>query len=210
MEEQEHRDSSRHSSDEDSRGPLNFLPLDFKTGGPSEDSHPTVGQYLTRDQTRHVYKKVETGESINADMIQQEVEQEKQLNKLDDGSGEENLYRELIINNAEKMEVQKTQMEQWSILSNKLNYIQHSQLSSMDHSLDIKLINKYKSQLNDSHCSLVKEFREVDFGKDPQNLQDEYLDVYEGIQSDIVSLNRFDENSDISTTYLGQIEHKGS
>ena len=126
MEEQEHRDPPAHSSDEDSRSPLNFLPLDFKTGGPSEDSHPTVGQYLTRDQTRHIYKKVETGESINADMVQQEVEQEKQLNKLDDDSGEENPYRELVINNAEKIEVQKTQMEQWSILSNKLNYIQHS------------------------------------------------------------------------------------
>ena len=102
--------------------------------------------------------------------------------------------------------MQKTQMEQWSILSNKLNYMQHSRLNSMDHSLDIRPINKHKSQSNDSH----KEFREVDFGKDPQNLQDEYLDVYEGIQSDIVSLNRFDENSDISMTYLGQIEQKGS
>ena len=199
MEEQEHRDPPAHSSDEDSRSPLNLLPLDVKTGGSSEDSHPTVGQYLTRDQTRHVYKKVETGESIDADMVQQEVEQEKQLNKLDDGSGEENPYRELIINNAEKIEVQKTQMEQWSILSNKLNYIQHSRLNSMDHSLDIRPINKHKSQSNDSQSSLVKEFREVDFGKDPQNLQDEYLDVYEGIQSDIVSLNRFNENSDIST-----------
>ena len=168
-----------------------FLPLDFKTGGPSEDSHSTVGQYLTRDQTRHVYKKVETGESINADMIQQEVEQEKQLNKLDDDSGEENPYRELIINNAEKIEVQKTQMEQWSILSNMLNYVQHSRLNSMNHSLDIKPVNKYKTQSNDSHSSFDKEFREVDFGKAPQSLQDEYLDVYEGIQSDIVSLNRF-------------------
>ena len=126
MEEQEHRDSSRHSSDEDSRSPLNFLPLDFMTGGPSEDSLPTVGQYLTRDQTRHVYKRVETGESINTDMIQQDVEQEKQVNNLDNDSGEENPYRELVINNAEKIEAQKTQMEQWSILSNKLNYIQHS------------------------------------------------------------------------------------
>ena len=41
-------------------------------------------------------------------------------------------------------------------------------------------------------------------------MQDEYFNVYEGIESDIVVLNRFDENSDISTTYLGQIEHKGS
>ena len=98
------------------------------------------------------------------------------------------------------MEVQKNQMEQWSILSNKLNYIQHSRLNSMDQSLDIRPINKHKSQPDDPHSSSVKEFREVDFGKDPQNLQDEYLDVYEGIQSDIVSSNRFDENSDISTT----------
>ena len=34
------------------------------------------------------------------------------------------------------------------------------------------------------------------------------MDVYEGIQSDIVNSSRFDENSDISTTYLGKIESK--
>ena len=59
-----------------------FLPLDFRTGGQSRDSCPTVGQYLTRDQVRYVYKKVETGEMINTDMIQQEIEQEKQLNRM--------------------------------------------------------------------------------------------------------------------------------
>ena len=32
--------------------------------------------------------------------------------------------------------------------------------------------------------------------------------MYEGIQSDIVSSSRFDDNSDISTTYLGSIESK--
>ena len=69
---------------------MNFIPLDFELGGTSENSHPTVGQYLTRDQTRHIYKKVEIGESVNADMMQQEVEEEKQLNKMDDDSGEEN------------------------------------------------------------------------------------------------------------------------
>ena len=36
------------------------------------------------------------------------------------------------------------------------------------------------------------------------------MDVYEGIQSDIVSSSRFDENSDISTTYLGRIENMES
>ena len=57
---------------------------------------------------------------------------------------------------------------------------------------------------------LIENLGEVDFAKAPQSLQDEYLDVYEGIQSDIVSSNRFDENSDISITYLGQIGHKES
>ena len=39
---------------------------------------------------------------INTDMIQQEIEQEKHLNRMDDRNGEINPYRELIVNNAEK------------------------------------------------------------------------------------------------------------
>ena len=124
---------------------------------------------------------------------------------MDDDSGEENPYRELVVNIAEKIEMQKTQMEQWSILNNLLNYVQHSKFNSMSHSLNIKLVNRYKMKPNEE-----KEFREIDFGTTLQNLQDEYLDVYEGIQSDIVSSSRFDENSDINTTYLGRIGHEES
>ena len=35
---------------------------------------------------------------------------------------------------------------------------------------------------------------------------EEYLDVYEGIQSEILNTTRFDENSDLSTTYLGKAD----
>ena len=35
-------------------------------------------------------------------MIEQEIEQEKQLNKIDDASRETNPYQELIVNNAER------------------------------------------------------------------------------------------------------------
>ena len=77
-------------------------------------------------------------------MIKQEIEQEKQLNKIDDTKGETNPYKELIVNNAEKIEPLMTQMEQWSILSNILNYVQHSRFHSMNHTLDIKAVNKYK------------------------------------------------------------------
>ena len=57
------------------------------------------------------------------DTIEQEMEQEEQLSKIDDTSEETNLYHELIINNAEKVEPLMTQMEQWSILSNFLHYV---------------------------------------------------------------------------------------
>ena len=32
------------------------------------------------------------------------------------------------------------------------------------------------------------------------------MDIYEGIHSEVVSSNSFDENSDISTTYLGRVD----
>ena len=89
-----------------------FLPLDSRIGGQNEKS-PTVGQYLTRDQTRYIYKKVEMRELINTDTIQQEIEQEKQLNKIDDMNGVIKPYRELIVNNRERTEPLMTQMEQW-------------------------------------------------------------------------------------------------
>ena len=45
---------------------------------------------------------------------------------------------------------------------------------------------------------------ELDFGIMQKTLHEEYLDVYEGIQSAIVNTTRFDKNSDLSTTYLGK------
>ena len=87
-----------------------FLPLDSRIGGQNRDS-PTVEQYLTRDQTKYIDMKVETGEIINMDMIQQETEQEKQLSRMDDTRRETNPYIELIVNNVEKIEPLMTQME---------------------------------------------------------------------------------------------------
>ena len=96
-----------------------------------------------------------------------------------------------------------TQMEQWSILSYVWNYVQHSKFNSINHSLRVKPVNRYKIKPDTG-----KKFRELDFGTVPQNLVEEYLDVYEGIRSDVVSSTRFDKNSDISTTYLVKIDHQ--
>ena len=73
----------------------------------------------------------------------------------------------------------------------------------MNHTLDVKAVNRHKSK-----PYMEREFKELDFGVTPQKLQEEYMDIYEGIHSNIVSSNRFDEKSDISTTYLGKIENR--
>ena len=118
-------------------GTTTFLPLDSKIGGQISHDRPKVGQILTREQASYVCKKAETGEMISTDTTQQEIEQEEQLNKMDDMNRETNPYQELIVNNAEKIEPLMTQMEQWSILSNVLNYIQHDRHHTMNHTLKI-------------------------------------------------------------------------
>ena len=109
-----------------------------------DGNRPGVGQFLTREQTRYIYKKTKSGEIINTETIQQELEQERQLGRIDDTKGETNPYKELIVKNAEKVEPLMTQMEQWSILSNVLNYIWYDRYPKTYHSLSIKAVNKHK------------------------------------------------------------------
>ena len=183
-------------------GTTTFLPLDSRIGGQGRDSRSTVGKFLTREQAKYIYRKIETGEIINTDTIEQEMEQEKQLSRIYDTNGETNPYQELIVNNAEEIEPLMTQMELWSVMSNVINYVQHSRFHSVNHTLDIKAVIKYKHKPSTDN----REFKELDFGIMPQKLQEEYMDIYEGIQSEIVSSNRFDENSDLSTTYKFKAE----
>ena len=78
----------------------------------------------------------------------------------------------------------------------------------MNHMLDIKAVNKYRHKPNTDDSRI----KELECGTTPQKLQEEYMDIYEGIHSEIVSSNRFDENSDLNTTYLGRTdkEHQQS
>ena len=48
---------------------------------------------------------------------------------------------------------------------------------------------------------------ELDFGDIPGKLKEKYLDVSKGIQSEILSATKFNENSDLSMTYLGRGKH---
>ena len=73
-------------------------------------------RYLTEDQVRYVYKKVNAGKEINTKTMKQEMEQEKSINtEIDDSC--DNTYQKVILNKVNKKEKVSTQMEDWSILS---------------------------------------------------------------------------------------------
>ena len=93
-------------------------------------------------------------------------------------------------------------MEQWSILGNVVKYIQYDKDFKNFHNLNISAVHKEKSE-GKSNIEGERHMLGLDFGDIPEKLKEEYLDVYKGIQPKILSTTRFDENSDLSTTYLG-------
>ena len=46
----------------------------------------------------------------------------------------------------------------------------------------------------------------IDFSGISEKLKSDYLDVYDGVYAEVISTNRFDEDTDLSTTYLGQVD----
>ena len=73
--------------------------------------------------------------------MKEDIDPDVELDRMDNNSGDENLYRELIVNNAGKIENTLSQMEQWSIISNIINYMQYSKIPKNFHAMLIKPIN---------------------------------------------------------------------
>ena len=114
-----------------------------------------------------------------------------------------NPYRDLVVNNMDRIEMSHSPMEQWSIFSNVRNYMQHSRNPLNFHFVTVKPAKLNKTvKIKDNSKSLPK----VNVIESSGRSREEYLDRYEGIKTEIVDTTRFDENSDLSTTYLGRID----
>ena len=113
---------------------------------------------------------------------------------MDNNSGDEKPYRELIVNNAGKVENTLSQMEQWSILSNVINYVQYSKNPKNFHAMSIKPVNKNKVSVGGKDKD--KFSLQVDLTYASDRLMEEYLDRYKGVKLEILNTTRFDENSD--------------
>ena len=73
------------------------------------------------------------------------------------------------------------------------------------HSLDVETLDyRQHKQLYHKLKAEEKQIMNLDFGGNSDILRTNYLDMYEGVHVEMVQTNRFDENSDLSTTDLGK------
>ena len=125
------------------------MPLSPNIGGNNKgreiNKSDNVGkEYLTMKQADYIHRKVELRSLINKNTMKEEINQDIELDKMDDTSGDKNPHRELIVNNAVKIENTLSKMEQWSILSNIINYVQYSKIPIISHAMSVKFTNKNK------------------------------------------------------------------
>ena len=186
-------------------GSTSFLCLN-KKGGLITNVFSKKG--LTKEQTKYVYDKVESGDELKIKKatldIQSKPFQPKQVKDRKDI----NLYENVLVGDISMMNTNKSQMEQWSILSDNIIYVRSVSKDDMN-GIDIRTVD-YQDHRR-IYRRMGKEEGErmdIDFGENPNVLKGKYMDVYEDVFAEVVTTNRFDENVDLGTTYLGKIGMK--
>ena len=103
----------------------------------------------------------------------------------------------------DREEMSHSPMKQWSIFSNVINYVQHSRNPLNFHFVMTKSAKLNKTvKIKDKGEILLK----VNWIECSGRSREEYLNRYEGVKTEIVDTTRFDENYDLSITYLGRID----
>ena len=79
-----------------------------------------------------------------------------------------------------------------------LTLFHHLSFDSLNYQLNEDLYNELKREkiLTAS----------IDFSGISETLKSDYLDMYNGVYLEVINTNRFDEDTDLSTTYLGQVD----
>ena len=186
-------------------GYISFLPLN-KKGGLIKDV--SLEKYLTEDQTKYVYDKVELGDQIRIRRVRQEIWNKTLPHKRLKEKEEINLYEKVLVSDVNTLDKDKSQMEQGSILSDNIVYVRSVGYDEMSR-VDMKMVD-YQDH-REMYKKMGKEEEQmmnIDFRESLDVLKAKYMDVYEDVFAEVVTTNRFDENVDLSTTYLGKIDMK--
>ena len=112
-------------------------------------------------------------------------------------------YQMVILNKVYKDDIKTEQMIHWSILSDLIKYIDES--LDMVPSLAVKPLD-YKQPKRLYHSLKTDKGLTVDIEFECDKLKEEYFDMHDGIYTEISQATRFDESTDLNTTYLGRID----
>ena len=104
-----------------------------------------------------------------------------ELDRMDVNSGDENPYKELIVNNVGKIESMLSQVEQWSIPSNVINYVQYSKNPKNFHTVSIKPANKNKNNVERREGEKDRIMSQISLMNTSDTLIEEYVNRYEGV-----------------------------
>ena len=183
-------------------GSTSFLPSKRKGGFQRKISSE---QCLTKEQTKQIYDNIETGEEVRIrKLVQQNIsnspKQEMFVSNV-------NQYEKVLLSDR-NMRRSNSQMEQWSILSDNIIYVKSEDKDIMN-GIDIKPIDyREHKRMYRKMGKEGGEWLDIDFGESPEIVRSKYMDVYDDIYAEVVTRSRFDENVDLSTTYLGRMDMK--
>ena len=180
--------------------PPHFLPLKKKGGLQGKIQSESC---LTKEQPKKVYYKIESGEEVKIrKTMQQNVSvSPKQVMIRKDV----NQYKKALLSDRNMIKG-ISQMEQWSILSNYIVYVKLEDNDIMN-GIDIKPIDYRDRKRMYRKMGKEEEQLNIDFGESLEIMRNKYMDVYDDICK-VVMTSKFDENVDLSTTYLGRIDMK--
>ena len=103
------------------------------------------------------------------------------------------MYQNIIINEFNRANIIISQLEQWTILSNVVNYVQYDRNPRNYYNLEVKALEqKNNRNLYDRSKDGDRQDIELDFGDTPDRLKGENLDMYNGVISEVLCTTKFD------------------
>ena len=144
---------------------------------------------------------------INIETMKQEIEDKRMTrNRLKEEDNTKAIpYQMTILNKTSRDDIKTEQMIHWLILSDMIKYIDGSSHSDMVPSLTVKPLD-YQQHKRLYHSLKIDKDLTTDDIFEGDKIKDEYFDKYDGIYAEISQATRFDESTDLSTTYLGKAD----
>ena len=100
----------------------------------------SAGKYLAAEQTKCIYDKVELGDEIKVRKVSQEIQNKVLPHKQLKEKEEINLYEKVLVSDVNMIDKNKSQMEQWSILSDNIVYVRSVGYDELN-GVDIKMVD---------------------------------------------------------------------